>query len=287
MISVMPLCSLVLPGLLVLGQTDRTPAPPTRAAIALWQEGQEAMKKGDVPKALSCYQESQRLDPRLARVELSLAAAHLQAENQPRAAEHLRRYLDLEPGHWQIRQQLADLLSRLGHRALARRELELMLTSARAATSSDPKNPTDPEAINHLVHGHGRLMELAEEEGNLPQYHLHRGLGLFFLAKSIPDAASTQAPAKSAEIGALPDRQDLLLKSVRELLEAQRLSPSDTRSAWYLSKAWRELGQSNQADHWMQKVGMAHVPGELTPQEERELAVARGSKRLDLLLSAR
>jgi len=283
----MPLCSLVLPGLLVLGQTDRTPAPPTRAAIALWQEGQEAMKKGDVPKALSCYQESQRLDPRLARVELSLAAAHLQAENQPKAAEHLRRYLDLEPGHWQIRQQLADLLSRLGHRALARRELELMLASARSAATTDAKNPSDPEPVNHLIHGHGRLMELAEDEGNLPQYHLHRGMGLYYLAQSIQDPATGQPVSKTADAGFLPDRQDLLLKVVRELLEAQRLSPADTRSAWYLSKAWRELGQTTQADFWMQKVAMAHVPGDLTPQEERELAVSRGSKRLDLLLSAR
>lgn len=117
MISVMPLCSLVLPGLLVLGQTERTNAPPTRNAMVLWQEGQEAMKRGEIPTALRLYQESQLMAPDLPRVQLSLAAAYLQADNQPKACEHLRRYLELEPGHWQVRQQLADLLSRLGHRA--------------------------------------------------------------------------------------------------------------------------------------------------------------------------
>ena len=78
-LSAMPWCSLLLPGLLVFGQADKTPASPTRNALALWQEGQEAMKRGEIPKALTLYQESRKLDPGLARVELSLAAAQLQS----------------------------------------------------------------------------------------------------------------------------------------------------------------------------------------------------------------
>ena len=62
-LSAMPWCSLLLHGLLVFGQADKTPASPTRNALALWQEGQEAMKRGEIPKALTLYQESRKLDP--------------------------------------------------------------------------------------------------------------------------------------------------------------------------------------------------------------------------------
>ncbi len=290
MLSVMPLCSLVLPGLLVLGQADRTNAPPTRSALTLWQEGQEAMKRGEIPVALRCYQESQELAPDLPRVQLSLAAAYLQAENQPKACEHLRRYLDLEPGHWQVRQQLADLLCRLGHRALAKRELEWMLHGAHHTLALEGKLTDPGEAIRHLVHGHGRLMEMAEEE-NLPgQYHLHRGIGLYYLAKTLPNTGEIQpisthsSPSQGEEA---PDRQELLLKAVQELTEADRLSKGNSQSAWYLSRAWREMGQSAQAEHWLKVLAKNHVPGELTPWEEREFAVSRGASKLDKLLSGR
>lgn len=288
MISVMPLCSLVLPGLLVLGQTERTNAPPTRNAMVLWQEGQEAMKRGEVPTALRLYQESQELAPDLPRVQLSLAAAHLQADNQPKACEHLRRYLDLEPGHWQVRQQLADLLCRLGHRALAKRELEWMVHGAHNAMASERCSPEESEALRHLVHGHGRLMELAEEENHSAHYHLHRGIGLYFLAQSLPKAGGIQTVSTHPTgVGETPDRQDLLLKAVQELTEANKLIPGDSKSAWYLSRAWKELGQSAQADHWLRNLSKSHVPGELHPWEEREFAVSRGASKLDRLLSGR
>ncbi len=289
MLSVMPLCSLVLPGLLVLGQADRTTAPPTRNALVLWQEGQEAMKRGDIPSALRFYQESRALCPDLARVELSLAAAHLQADDQPNACGHLRRYLELEPGHWQVRQQLADLLARLGHRALACRELELMLHGAQNALGSQQNAEDESLTLTHLIHGHGRLMQLAEEENQVGRYHLHRGLGLYYLAKSMPAESGLQKvstpQAKANED--LPDRQDLLLKAVKELTEASQKSPGDAKSAWYLSLAWRELGQPAQAEHWLKILAKNHVPGELHPKEEREFALARGSTKLDRLLSGR
>ncbi len=288
-LSAMPWCSLLLPGLLVFGQADKTPASPTRNALALWQEGQEAMKRGEIPKALTLYQESRKFDPGLARVELSLAAAHLQSENQAKACEHLRRYLELEPGHWQVRLQLSDLLARLGHRALARRELETLLHAAQNSYGSAPDDETNSGALSHLVQGHGRLMEFAEEEANLASYHLHRGLGLYFLAQTIPKQGSLikvsiQGQKEREE---LPDRQDLLLKAVKDLMEAQRHSPAQARSAWYLSLSWRELGQTGQAEQWLKLLAKSHVPGELHPKEEREFAMARGSERLDRLLMAR
>ena len=289
MISVMPLCSLVLPGLLVLGQTERTNAPPTRNAMVLWQEGQEAMKRGEIPTALRLYQESQLMAPDLPRVQLSLAAAYLQADNQPKACEHLRRYLELEPGHWQVRQQLADLLSRLGHRALAKHELERMVHGAHSALALEHSPPEESEALRLLVHGHGRLMELAEEESHPGNYHLHRGIGLYYLAQSLPQAnriqpVSSQPPEANGEI---PDRREIFLKAVQELTESEKVAPGNSKSAWYLSRAWKELGQAGQADHWLKILAKNHIPGDLHPREEREFAVSRGASKLDRLLSGR
>ena len=276
-----PWDSIALSILLVLGQTSPDPAPPTQGAMALWREGQEAMKTGDFPRALASYQASQKVAPWLARTQLSLAATYIQVENPAKAAEHLRKYLELEPSHWQVRQQLADLLLQLGHKALARQEFLHHVHAAQSALESGVQLRATQKDFVLLVHGHGRLMELAEDDHNFQAYHLHRGLGLFFLAKSCEQAAISESNVpvsigqKKPESNPGPAPQEILLKSIHELMETQKQAPSEPRSAWYLHQAWKEMGQRALAEHWLRIALQSPGSGELHPAEMRHMALAK------------
>ena len=103
--------NLLLEGLvgLLLGvspvATPATPPSPTSPqAMRQWLSGQEAMRGGRPRQAIIAYHQALKADPSLARAHLSLAAAHLDLQEDHLAADHLRRYLDKEPAHVQVRQ---------------------------------------------------------------------------------------------------------------------------------------------------------------------------------------
>src|SRR4051812_23031334 len=75
-------------------------AVPPATAQQLWEQGQEAMKQGDLDRAAQCYQQSLRLDPKLARNYLSLAALHVARSEDAAEEPWLARYDEAQPDHY-------------------------------------------------------------------------------------------------------------------------------------------------------------------------------------------
>src|SRR5262249_52874767 len=114
-------------GLACLGCQSLVPLEPpeeTESAAGLWQQGQQAMRRGQPADAATLYQRSLATDPTLTRNHLSLAAAHLEQGDDRSACADLTRYIQANPGHLVVRVHLADLLLRLGKLAEARCEFE-------------------------------------------------------------------------------------------------------------------------------------------------------------------
>src|SRR5207249_1734585 len=83
-----------------------------------------------------------------------------------------------------------------------------------------------------LIHCHGRLIELAEDADDDYQVHLHRGIGLYWLAQGCRVLGAEHAPMSP---------EGLLCKAAGELSLAQGLRPDEARPAWYLHAIWRNL----------------------------------------------
>src|SRR5262249_46644383 len=144
---------------------------------------QQALRLGQPDKAMACYKQSLALDPRFAQAHLSLAAAHLEIGDDAGACPHLARYVEACPDQILVRGHYAELLFRLKHMPEARAQYERYVIDAQ-----EDGGP----AANNLLHCHSRLMEIAESIEDEYLEHLHRGIGLLFLAKAraaIADAA--------------------------------------------------------------------------------------------------
>jgi tetratricopeptide (TPR) repeat protein len=243
-----------------LGSDPVAPAPdPTPAvspALRLWEKGQEAILRGDMDGAIVSYRESLRLEPELARSYLGLAAACLEKSEERAAAEYMGEYLRLQPEHVAVRVHYADLLMRLGRPADAREQFERFVADAQ-------NRPTLAE--EHLVHCHSKLMEIAESQEDDYGEHLHRGIGLYLLAKqrvNVSDAGRTL----SAE--------GMLCKAAGELTLAMRGRPDEARPCWYLSAVWTELAQRRPATRWLHAAEAAAPFTYLTPGERDALRLA-------------
>jgi tetratricopeptide (TPR) repeat protein len=232
------------------------PAPTPRSSLEWWQAGQAAMDADDADRAITCYRESLRLDPTLARNHLSLAAAFLEKGDDVRAAACLESYVRAQPRHVVVRAHLADLLHRLGRLADARDQYEAFIALAQ---------PDERLADEHLVHCHTRLMEIAEAAGDAYDEHLNRGIGLLCLARRHRQAGLTEA-------GLTPEA--LLCQAAGELALARRERPDEARPCWYLFETWSELGQSRPATRWLRAAAAAAALGRLTPEERAGLRLA-------------
>src|SRR5207244_253735 len=78
------------------------------------------------------------------------------------------------PDHAKARYYFAELLWKLGKHRQARPQFECAVAQLQQETKTD---------IRHLIHCHGRLLQLAEDEGDKFQAHLNRGIGLYWLAR--------------------------------------------------------------------------------------------------------
>jgi Tfp pilus assembly protein PilF len=157
------------------------------------------------------------------------AAACMEAGDDAGALPHLQAYLAAHPDHVIIRAHLAELLLRLHQQSEARREFERYLSEA----------PSQGEmACRHVIHAHTRLVEIAREENNAYQEHLHRGIGLFLLARQVAGAE-----AKDED----PDPEPMLFKAIAQLNKAAKDEPAEARPHWYLYLAWSQLGQMHPA----------------------------------------
>jgi hypothetical protein len=108
-------------------------------------------------------------------------------------------------------------------------------------------------------------MEIAEAEGDDYGEHLHRGIGVFFLA---------------CERVVLPDLQGklsaegLFCQAAGELALARLDRPEEARPCWYLHEVWTRLNQSGPAIKNL-RTAMAAAPFcSLTPVERRDLHLA-------------
>src|SRR5207302_434000 len=139
-----------------------------------------------------------------------------------RAVGHLARYVTARPDHLIARAHLAEVLLRLERSEEARDQFERFI----ADVQDHPRLAAD-----HLVHCHSRLMEIAQREGDDYAEHLHRGIGLYRLARKRMRLAG----------GGGLNSEGLLFQAAAELVLARRERPEEARPCWYLYRVWTQL----------------------------------------------
>jgi hypothetical protein len=226
------------------------------AAAALWQQGQAAMRDSQPQKAVGLYQQSLAADPAFTRNHLSLAAAYLETGKDAEACVHLARYVALHPEQLVIRTHYIELLLRLHRRQDACAEWERFIADAQERGD---------EALGHLIHSHSRLMALAEADEDDYAAHLHRGIGLYLLARE---------RAALAQPGGDLSAEGLLCRAAGELNLARAERPGEARPCWYLHAVWSRLGQQQAARRWLREAAAAAPFTYLTPTEQRSLQLA-------------
>src|SRR5262249_11926129 len=155
-------------------------------------------------------------DQQFTRSHLSLAAAHLQQGHLEEATAHLGLYVESHPDHVLMRARYAELLLRQRRVREARAEYERFTADAQARDAS----------LGHpLLQGPGRLLEMAMAEDDGYGEHLHRGIGLYLLARE-----RAKLPDPEAELPA----EGLLCKAAAELTLARLERPEEARPCWYL-----------------------------------------------------
>ncbi len=254
----------LLPWMLCLGchslvglELDADPQEAER----LWDQGQEAMKQGRADRAIGFYEKSLAADPALTRNHLSLAAALLEQGDDARACEQLARYVAAHPDHLSVRAHYAELLLRLERLKDARAQYECYLTAV--------QEQAEP-GLTELVQAHSRLMDIAEAAGDEYGRHLHRGIGLYWLALQ---RATRADPHGELSVEAL------LCKAAGELALARRQRPEEARPCWYLHSVWSRLGQRQPALRWLRTAQAAAPFAYLTPAEQRLLQLACAQER--------
>jgi hypothetical protein len=155
-----------------------------------------------------------------------------------------------------MRCRYADLL--LEHKQVkeARHEMELFVRDAQ---------DMGDVALKHLIHTHSRLMDLAQEEQDEYAEHLHRGVGLWLLARQ-----RAALPDPDGELSC----EGLLCKAAGELAMARRLRPDEARPCWYLYLVWSRLAQQHPARRWLHAACERAPFTVLTPCELRGLQLA-------------
>jgi tetratricopeptide (TPR) repeat protein len=214
------------------------------------------MHAGNAEEAIAYYQKGLAQRQPESRHYLSLAAAYVAKGDLEAASMALARYLQHNPDHRNARCYHAELLRRLGKIGQARLQFERTIADLQQETKSD---------VAQLVHCHGRLMELAEIEEDDYQVHLHRGIGMYWLAHG-----SQKMPAEDDPLTA----EGLLFKAVGELTAAGALRPQEARPCWYLYSVWRGLAQTRLADGCLRAAREAAPFTFLTPAEQRSLELA-------------
>jgi hypothetical protein len=114
-----------------------------------------------------------------------------------------------------------------------------------------------------LVDCQSKLIEIAVAEKDEYREHLHRGIGLYFLAHQ----------AVGEDTGAVT-HEGLLCQAAGELGAARLERPDEARPCWYLHLVWQELGQQHPATRWLRAAEEAAPFTHLTAHEKRSLDLA-------------
>lgn len=187
---------------------------------------------------------------------LPLASQAFEHGDRARACDLLRLYVDRHPESRQARVFFAEVLTKLGKSVEATFEFE------KAAAALQQDKTID---LAMLVHCHGRLLDLADDDRDEYHVHLYRGLGLYWLAqqKRRPEEAADAVPTEA-----------ILCKAALELGAAHAMLPEEARSSWYLHLCWRQLGQTAAAERWLHEARGCADFSYLTPREQYELQLA-------------
>jgi tetratricopeptide (TPR) repeat protein len=231
------------------------PTPPSPGQDA-WQKGQQAMLDGKTELAIESFRQSLEQEPGLTRNHLSLAAAYLAQDQEEQAAEQLKQYLLAQPNHYLVRGQYAELLLRLDRLGDAREQFERF-----EADLQDHDTGAGPQ----LVQCHGRLMDIATRIDDDYARHLHRGIGLYWLARQHGESTEESDDLST---------ESLLCQSASELVQARRERPNEARPCWYLHEVWSRLAQRQPAMRWLRAAEDGAAFSYLTPAEKRELHFA-------------
>jgi hypothetical protein len=194
-------------------------------------------------------------EPDPARSHLSEAATCLEKGDEEHACPHLARYLAVHPEHLVVRGQYAELLMRLQRWPEARSEYERCAADAQELGEG---------GLRQQVHCHTRLMEIAEAQEQEYDEHLHRGIGLYLLAR-------VQAAGSEAD-GEYPE--SLLCKSAAELSLAHLERRDQAQPCWYLYQVWTRLAQRGPALRCLRQAEQAAPFSYLTPREQDGLHLA-------------
>jgi tetratricopeptide (TPR) repeat protein len=238
-----------------------SPEEPTGPAGQLWEKGQAAMRAGEPARAIGYYERSLQLDPHFTRSHLSLAAAHLENGNEPAACVHLGLYVATHPEDLVTCSQYVELLLRLKRTEQASVELRRLIAASQEKGD---------EQLSEMIHWHSRLLDIAESQEDDYGAHLHRGIGLYLLARQRAALADPQ--------GVLPV-EALLCRAAGELTEARLLAPSEARPCWYLHLVWSRLGRAGPARRCLAQATAAAGFGGLTRVEQQSLVLAERAHR--------
>jgi len=242
--------------LLALPMYADEPAPSS-PGLADWQKGQQAMLDGETKEAIASFRQSLEKDATLVRNHLSLAAAYLAQGEEQQAAEQLNEYLQVQPEHYVVRGQYAELLLRLDRLGDAREQFERF-----EADLQDHET----QARQQLVRCHTRLMDIARRIEDEYAQHLHRGIALYWLARQ-----RSELPEDEGELSS----EGLLCQSASELVQARRQRPDEARPCWYLHEVWTRLAQRQPATRWLRAAEEAAPSSYLTPAEQQRLHFAQ------------
>src|SRR5438105_2488104 len=225
-------------------------------AAHLWEQGQAAMRRGQLDEAIAFYKGSLAADAGLQRNHLSLAAAYLEKKDRASACVHLAAYLDSHPDQLLVRSRYAELLVKLRRWRDARLQFEFFIAQAQEQGEA----LADP-----IINCHSRVVELAEKNEDAYCEHLHRGIGLYLLG--------CKRGALSDPEGELP-AEGLLCKAAAELTLAHLQQPDEARPCWYLYGVWSRLNQRQPALCKLRQAESSAAFTYLTPSEQRELSLA-------------
>src|SRR5262249_28308541 len=121
-------------------------------------------------------------------------------------------------------------------------------------------------ARQHLIHCHSQLMDIAAAIEDEYAQHLHRGIGLYWLARQ-PAHGENEEDDRRASGG-------LLSRPAGEWMRARRERPDEARPCWYLHEVWSCLGQKQPATRWLRAAENAAPFSYLTSAEQRSLHLA-------------
>ncbi len=171
---------------------------------------------------------------------LTRAASSLRRGDRPAAIHALEAYLRQQPDSPLFRFQLAELYRQEGKVAAARQHYEHFVEAA----------VHRPVLLRQCIAAHTRLMEMAEERGDIATAAYHRGRGLLLLAE---EARRLQPPAPALH-------EELTGQALQALQQARRLRPADSRVRQALAEAYRQCGHADAADAEREAVRRGYIP---------------------------